>query len=236
MKKTRASLKHKQKDEPMFNPLADTPDKPVRKKPVRKTMAQKNKKDFRYVPDPTAHNRTILNVMGIDPGLQDLGIAVVSFQHNQVKLSYHKKIKASNDIKEDQLLQSISNETYLATSRYNVHLLGHEQPFSAGDSQAFTQGMSLGAAFLGIMRKRGVLNPVRNKLSFMPVTVKKEITGNGKASKQDVEYFVRLILSLGPDHKMTEHEWDAAAIAITTAMTVFPDLKSVVAKLIRKNG
>jgi crossover junction endodeoxyribonuclease RuvC len=150
----------------------------------------------------------IMIVMGIDPGLGVAGWAVVVGEGEACSLlaSGAIRTKPSDDMA-DRLL-AICNTVRDLVGTHHPDEVAIEDVFLAKDARAaFALGQARGAAMVGAALQ-GL--PVH---SYTALQVKKSVTGNGHASKEQVSYMVIRLLDLKePLHPADSS--DAAAIAL----------------------
>ncbi|MBV1867977.1 MAG: crossover junction endodeoxyribonuclease RuvC [Marinosulfonomonas sp.] len=147
-----------------------------------------------------------MRVLGIDPGLRNLGWGVIDVAGAKVSHVANGVCKSDGDDLSERLL-SLFNQLSEIVTRL--------APDTAGVEQTFVNKDGAGTLKLGQARGIAMLVPARAGLSigeYAPNTVKKSVVGVGHADKRQVEHMVRLQLPgveiHGPDAA------DALAIAI----------------------
>jgi len=150
-----------------------------------------------------------MRVMGIDPGLRNMGWGVIDV--NGPRLTH-----VANGV-------CLSTGDDLATRLLSLHgqlteVLARFSPDCAAVEQTFVNKDAVATLKLGHARAIALLVPAQAGLSvgeYAPNAVKKTVVGVGKAAKQQVEHMVRMQLPgvqiAGPDAA------DALAIAICHA-------------------
>jgi len=150
-----------------------------------------------------------MRVMGIDPGLRNMGWGVID-------VSGPRLIHVANGV-----CHSVGDD--LATRLLSLHVqlsevLSRYAPDCAAVEQTFVNKDAVATLKLGHARAIALLVPAQAGLSvgeYAPNAVKKTVVGVGKAAKQQVEHMVRMqlpgALIAGPDAA------DALAIAICHA-------------------
>ncbi len=150
-----------------------------------------------------------MRVMGIDPGLRNLGWGVIDVDGNRLSHVANGVCKSVGDDLAARLLSLHSQLTEMM-SKFNPDTTAVEQTFVNKD----------GAATLKLGQARGIamLVPAQFGLSvgeYAPNTVKKTVVGVGHADKNQVSHMVKVQLPgvqlAGPDAA------DALAIAICHA-------------------
>jgi|TARA_B110000503_G_C7065341_1_gene378489 crossover junction endodeoxyribonuclease RuvC len=148
--------------------------------------------------------------LGIDPGLNNTGWGIISKEQN--KLSFISSGVITTDLKTsiEKRLSIIFNELNKVISLYD--------PQECAIENIFVNSNNLSSLKLGYARAAAILTIGLAQKSFFeyaPNLVKKATVGKGKASKEQVQFMVNVIL---PKAKVTnEHAADALAVAICHA-------------------
>lgn len=150
-----------------------------------------------------------MRVMGIDPGLRNMGWGVIDV--NGTRLS-HVGNGVCKSLGDDLAARLLSLHIQL------TEVLARFAPDCAAVEQTFVNKDAVATLKLGHARAIALLVPAQAGLSvgeYAPNAVKKTVVGVGKAAKQQVDHMVRMQLPgvqiAGPDAA------DALAIAICHA-------------------
>lgn len=162
--------------------------------------------------------------LGIDQGYANLGYAIVKYNIHtnkySVLLSGTVKTNSKDEI-QDRLFVIYKKIQSLLDS-YEVDLMGCERLFVNSDREAsgnkrrnksvsiVRTNMSTGVIYLLSSQYNVKMN------DFPPTTVKKQLTGNGRADKEDIIQVVEDLMTKQGLKVKTNHESDAIAIGITT--------------------
>jgi crossover junction endodeoxyribonuclease RuvC len=151
-------------------------------------------------------------LMGIDPGYDRIGVAVIEKENGKEKLIFSTCITTNKKSSSELRLETIANELELIAKKFKPEVCGIESLFLFKNQKTI----------IGVAEARGVIKLIlsQSKISIQeitPIQVKNALTGNGRAEKSQVEYMVRNILNIGKDVKMLDDEIDAIAIALATA-------------------
>lgn len=148
-------------------------------------------------------------VIGIDPGLRNLGWGVIDVVGNRITHVANGTCTSTGSVLSERLL-SLYDQLSAVVLRY--------APTSAAVEQTFVNKDGAGTLKLGQARGIAILVPAQAGLSigeYAPNTVKKTVVGVGHADKRQVLHMVQLQLPGavigGPDAA------DALAIAICHA-------------------
>ena len=149
-------------------------------------------------------------VVGIDPGLANLGIGVVREEGKTPKFVHCELVKTSASLETPQRLAML----------YRVVrgvLEVHKPEAMAIESQYFHERQAANAFKIG--EAAGVILLAAAQLEvpvfeYGPMAVKQAIVGTGGASKEQIMYMVRATLAL-PKNPDSSHAADALALAMT---------------------
>ncbi len=146
-------------------------------------------------------------ILGIDPGSRNTGYSILTEENGKlVALRCDVLSMADMDDHSDRL-QYIFEKISEIVRSFNPTSCAVETPVYGVDPQAMLKlGRAQAAAILAITNNK---IPVAE---YYPKEVKKSITGNGNASKEQVAYMLRKMVSL-PDEKLSKDATDALAVA-----------------------
>ncbi len=152
-----------------------------------------------------------MKIMGVDPGYQRVGWALVESDKGQNKpLDYGCLETLKNKSVELRLL-SIFEQLSKLVKKYQPAAMAVEELYFASNAKTV----------IGVGQARGVilLTAAQNKIpvtSYTPLTVKQTICGSGTADKKQVQKMIMRILHLREMPKPDDAA-DALAIALTHA-------------------
>lgn len=154
----------------------------------------------------------ILNILGIDPGTKNCGYAIIYKNGNTLnapkKLLEAGLIKISKDNLQAQILE-LCQGLDLIFKEHKIDEVAIEDIFFAYNPKTVLKlAQFRGALSLKILQNHGTFS------QYTPLQVKKALTGNGKASKEQVSFMVRKILGIQKEIKPLDIT-DAIAIALT---------------------
>lgn len=154
----------------------------------------------------------ILNILGIDPGTKNCGYAIICKNGNTLnatkKLLEAGLIKISKDNLQAQILE-LCQGLDLIFKEHKIDEVAIEDIFFAYNPKTVLKlAQFRGALSLKILQNHGTFS------QYTPLQVKKALTGNGKASKEQVSFMVRKILGIQKEIKPLDIT-DAIAIALT---------------------
>ena len=148
-----------------------------------------------------------MKILGIDPGLRKTGWGVVVWKNNSFSYENDGFFFQNDELELGQKLLRIFESLSLLIKKTKPDLIGIEQTFvGSGNVSSLKLGMARGICIL-TASKLGV-----KTLEIQPKLVKKNITGSGVASKDQVNLMVKNILNIVPK---SEDSSDALAVAMS---------------------
>jgi len=151
--------------------------------------------------------------MGIDPGSRNLGYCILDFDGKSYSLVEAGLIKIKTKILQEQIVELIEGLDVILKSQH-IDQVAIEDIFYAYNPQTVLKlAQFRGALSLKILQEIGYF------YEYTPLQVKKALTGNGKASKEQVAFMVKRLLGIKKEIKPLDIT-DAMAIAITHTQRV----------------
>ncbi|PAF49421.1 crossover junction endodeoxyribonuclease RuvC [Helicobacter sp. 12S02232-10] len=149
-----------------------------------------------------------MNILGIDPGSRNCGYAIVNLELNKISLIEAGFIKMKERVLQHQILEFVEGIDLVLQS-YKIDEVAIEDMFYAYNPKSVIKlAQFRGALSLKILQELG------NFAEYTPLQIKKALTGNGKAGKNQVAFMVKRILGIKGEIKPLDIT-DAIAIAIT---------------------
>ena len=151
-----------------------------------------------------------MKILGIDPGTRNCGYAIVQKSGNSVKLIEAGLIKIKTKILQEQIVE-MTEGFDLIFGKHEIDEVSIEDMFYAFNPKTVIKlAQFRGAISLKVLQKFG------NFAEYTPLQVKKAVTGNGKATKEQVAFMVKRLLGVKKEIKPLDIT-DAIAIALTHA-------------------
>lgn len=151
-----------------------------------------------------------MKILGIDPGLERMGFAIIERNGSALKAIEYGLIQTSRIAVADRLFQ-IHQEVNVLIEKFRPDALATEKLiFAANKTTAMDVAKALGVALLA-GAQRGL-----PWAEYSPPQVKLAVVGNGAADKRQVQFMVTRLLSLEKPPKPDDVA-DALAIAICHA-------------------
>jgi crossover junction endodeoxyribonuclease RuvC len=152
-------------------------------------------------------------ILGIDPGTINCGYAIIKKEKQKVKLIEAGLIKIKEKVLQHQIVELVEGiDTIL--KNHTIDEVAIEDIFYAFNPKTVLKlAQFRGALSLKILQELG------NFSEYTPLQVKKAVTGNGKAQKEQVAFMVKRILGVTKEIKPLDIT-DAIAVALTHAQRV----------------
>ncbi|MCL2062805.1 MAG: crossover junction endodeoxyribonuclease RuvC [Candidatus Cloacimonetes bacterium] len=154
-------------------------------------------------------------IIGVDPGSRKCGYGILHIERNKILAAGSGIINLEKKVLLEKKLLHLSNELKLIIDQYKPNYSVVESIFYGKNIQtAFILGHIRGVVMYCLSEKD---IPV---YSFSPREIKKSVTGNGNATKSQVEYMIQSILNLKTPAK------EDAADGLACAMCLFNRIRS----------
>ncbi len=152
-------------------------------------------------------------ILGIDPGSRNLGYCLLEYNNVNMNLIEAGLVKIKTNILQEQIVELVEGLDVILRG-YNVDEVAIEDIFYAFNPKTVLKlAQFRGALSLKILQEIGYF------YEYTPLQVKKALTGNGKASKEQVAFMVKRLLGIKKEIKPLDIT-DAIAIAMTHAQRV----------------
>lgn len=146
-------------------------------------------------------------ILGIDPGTATTGFGLVEHKNNQLKHLTHGVISTKPSKTKAERLLEIYTDISLLIKKYKPDYCNIEKLFfQKNTTTAMAVAESRGVILLALQE---------NKIPFLEVTpleLKKNVCGDGKADKKQIQKMVKIILRLS-DLPKPDDAADALALA-----------------------
>ncbi|OHB65231.1 MAG: crossover junction endodeoxyribonuclease RuvC [Planctomycetes bacterium RBG_13_62_9] len=154
-------------------------------------------------------------IVGIDPGLQVCGYACLEIDGGRETIVEAGVFRTTRELPLEVKLNQIAEDVDTLLGRFRPDVVAVEQLYShyAHPRTAILMGHARGV----ILQKCAAAHI--EVMSFAATRIKKSITGNGRASKEQMQRTMQTILGLGELPKPPDVA-DAMAIALCCANTI----------------
>lgn len=151
-----------------------------------------------------------MKVLGVDPGYDRLGVAVIEKRDGKEVLLYSGCVETNKDTNLHDRLLVLSDAFQKLLDEYSPDVVGIETLF-------FNKNVKTA---IGVAQARGIIIYLAKKagctvFDFGPQEIKIAVTGYGKSDKNAVIDMVKRLVINVPD-KALDDEYDAIAVAVTT--------------------
>ncbi len=148
-----------------------------------------------------------MKILGIDPGTRNCGYAIVEKNGRDIKLIEAGLIKIKTKILQEQIVE-MTEGFDLIFAKHKIDEVSIEDMFYAFNPKTVIKlAQFRGAISLKILQEFG------NFAEYTPLQVKQAVTGNGKATKEQVSFMVKRLLNIKKEIKPLDVT-DAIAIAL----------------------
>lgn len=154
-----------------------------------------------------------MKILGIDPGSRNMGYCIIDYSGAKVTLVEAGLIKIQKSTLQEQIVKMIEAIDLILKS-HTIDEVAIEDIFFAYNPKSVIKL----AQFRGALSLK-VLQEVGYFYEYTPLQVKKALTGNGKAAKEQVAFMVKRILNIKKEIKPLDIT-DAMAVAITHSQRV----------------
>lgn len=156
---------------------------------------------------------------GIDQGLANLGYAFIEYDldtNHYTKLATGTLKTKSSELLEKRLL-NIYEMIKTSNLKYNTNIIACEKLFY---NPKQSEGRNKSASIMATNMVTGIVFLVAGELDlwikeFVPGTVKKQVAGYGRATKEDLQKAIEDFCKEHGIEAKTNHETDAIGIALT---------------------
>ncbi len=147
-------------------------------------------------------------ILGVDPGTNVLGYALIEIKANQIVLLDYGVIHLQKLAEQQYKLKKIFEELQNLIKKYHPGEMAIEAPFFGKNVQSMLKlGRAQGVAIAAAITKDVDIT------EYSPKKIKQSITGNGNAAKEQVAAMLSTILKISLDEKYLDAT-DALATAL----------------------
>jgi len=148
-------------------------------------------------------------ILGIDPGYERMGCAVLKKENKRDELIYSTCLRTDKKLAFEKRLLSLGKELEKIIKKYKPDVIAVEKVFFFKNQKTASKISEVRGMILYLAAAKKILLK-----EFTPLQVKMSLTGYGRAEKQQVQKMVRNILKIKTALKQDD-EIDAIAIALT---------------------
>ncbi len=149
-----------------------------------------------------------MNILGIDPGSRNLGYCILHWDGRNTSLVEAGLLKIKTKELQEQIVELVEGIDIILKSQPIDEVAIEDIFFAYNPKSVLKLAQFRGALSLKILQEIGYF------YEYTPLQVKKAVTGNGKAGKEQVAFMVKRLLKINREIKPLDIT-DAMAIAIT---------------------
>jgi len=149
-----------------------------------------------------------MNILGIDPGSRNLGYCILHWDGRNYSLLEAGLLKIKTKELQEQIVELVEGIDIILRSHTIDEVAIEDIFFAYNPKTVLKLAQFRGALSLKVLQEIGYF------YEYTPLQVKKAVTGNGKATKEQVAFMVKRLLKINKEIKPLDIT-DAMAIAIT---------------------
>ncbi len=161
-----------------------------------------------------------MRVLGIDPGYDRLGIAVVEKNSSKEVLVYSSCFTTSSKEDFEKRLLGVGNEIVRVLETYKPDVLSIESIFITKNQKTATKISEVRGVIIYEATKRNI--PM---YEYSPPEIKLAITGDGRSDKNQIMKMIPLLIEIKKGIETLDDEYDAIAVALTAIACLRPDVR-----------
>ncbi len=150
-----------------------------------------------------------MKILGIDPGFERVGIAILEKNNSKESLLYSDCFKTSSSLDFPKRLELIGKEINRVVEKYKPDLLSIETLLFNNNQKT---AMKVAEA-RGVVIYEAVCGGL-DIYEYTPLQIKMAVTGYGRADKNQVNIMVKQLIEIKKEIKYDD-EMDAIAICLT---------------------
>lgn len=148
-----------------------------------------------------------MRILGIDPGTYKTGAGIIESQGSAYKILHFEVIKPPAKKELPQRLGYIHRALQEIIEKFSPEVLALESVFFGKDLQAMVKIGEARACAMLAASAAGI-----DVVEYPPARVKQAVSGNGRATKEQVQHMIKILLNL--KEMPAEDGADALAVAI----------------------
>ena len=132
-----------------------------------------------------------MRVLGVDPGTHRMGVGILEADGQKYKVIHYETICANSKAVIPQRLLQIFDALQALIEKFRPDVMSLETLYYAKDIMAVERIGEARACAMLAASKQGI-----EVVEYGPMVVKKSVTGNGRAAKEQVQFMVTRLLNL----------------------------------------
>ncbi|MDP2650362.1 MAG: crossover junction endodeoxyribonuclease RuvC [bacterium] len=151
----------------------------------------------------------MMRILGIDPGYERLGIAVVEKENGIDALIFSECYKTPADLSFPERLHRVGTEVAAIIKKHKPEHLAIENLFFNTNQKTAMHIAEVRGAILYIAMENGL-----GVFQYTPPQIKAAVAGSGRGSKKDVTAMLGHLIRIDKEIRHDD-EYDAIAVAVT---------------------
>ena len=149
-----------------------------------------------------------MRIIGIDPGMAIVGYSIIDFENDRMTLVESGSIQTDKNLPDSKRIEEIYNDLIFLIEKYKPEEASLEKLFFFKNQKTVMPVSQARGVILLALEKSGI------KIhEYTPIEIKQTLTGYGRATKNEVADYVKIILS-GQSIPKLDDTVDSIAIAI----------------------
>ena len=148
-----------------------------------------------------------MKILGVDPGTQRTGVGLIEAEGSRYRFLHSEILSLKSSLSGPQKLHSIYKFLKQILERFRPATLALENIFYGKDVQAMVKIGEARACAILAASELGI-----GVVEYPPARVKQAITGNGRATKEQMQHMIKTLLNL--KDLPSSDAADALAVAI----------------------
>ena len=132
-----------------------------------------------------------MRVLGVDPGTHRTGVGILEADGQKYKVIHFGTLRANSKDPIATRLLTIFDTLQEVIGKFQPSVMALETLFFAKDIQAVERIGEARACAMLAASKQGI-----DVIEYAPTAVKKSVTGNGRAAKEQIQFMVTRLLGL----------------------------------------
>ncbi len=149
-----------------------------------------------------------MNILGIDPGSRNLGYCIINWNGEKFSLVEAGLLKMKKRVLQAQIVEMVEGIDLILKDNHIDEVAIEDIFFAFNPKSVIKLAQFRGALCLKILQEIGYFH------EYTALQVKKAVTGNGKATKEQVAFMVKRLYGIKKEIKPLDIT-DAMAIALT---------------------
>ncbi|MEK7606463.1 MAG: crossover junction endodeoxyribonuclease RuvC [Patescibacteria group bacterium] len=155
----------------------------------------------------------MIRVLGIDPGYDRLGIAILEGTRETHALLHSECFETGKNLPFAERLHAGIERIVSVIDQFSPDVIALETLFFSNNQKTAMHVAEVRGALLYVAQ-----NANCQIQEFAPQQVKSAVAGSGRGSKEDVAAMLHHLIEI-PDKKMRDDEYDAIAVALTALVS-----------------